>query len=114
MPTRARIALAILGLIGMTWAALAGVIVKRGSIHSAVHGTLAARLGFAFSLAAAIGIACMALSNPHATTSPALVLLPIATLTLATAVLIVHELRQSELRLRQKILESEYRLARLR
>jgi len=114
MPARTRVALSVLAVIGMSWVALAGVIVRRGSINSAVHGGFAATMGFAFSLLATIGIAAMSLSGTGGARNVdvGIVLLPVVPLVLATVVLVVYHIRQAELRLRRDMLEIGYRLAR--
>lgn len=113
-PARTRVALAALAMIGLSWAALAGVVFRRGRIHSAVHGGAAATMGFAFSLLTVAAIGVLSLSNPARPASAAgLALLPVAVLVLAAVVLVVHHLRQSELRLRRDLLGIEYRLARI-
>jgi hypothetical protein len=113
MPTRTRVALGALTLIGLSWTAFAGVILRRGSINSAVHGTLAARMGFAYTLIATAAIAILSLSGASKATGAGILLLPIAALALAAVVLIVHHIRQAELRLRRDMLQIEYRVAKL-
>ena len=113
-PARTRVALAVLATIGLSWAALAGVVFRRGRIHSTVHGGAAATMGFAFSLLTVAAIGVLSLSNPVRPASAAgLALLPVAVLVLAAVVLVVHHVRQCELRLRRDLLGIEYRLARL-
>jgi hypothetical protein len=68
-------------------------------------------MGFAFSLLAAMGVGVLSLARPGAAPA-ALVLLPAATLALGSVVLVVHHVRQAELRLRRELLEIQYRLAR--
>ena len=113
MPARTRAALAVLALVGLSWAGLAGLIVRRGAINSAVHGGAAAAMGFAFSLlaTAAIGVLALARAGPGAA-GAGLVLLAAVPLALASVVLVVHHVRQAELRLRRDVLEVGYRLAR--
>lgn len=112
VPTRTRVALAVMALLGLSWAALAGLIVRRGSVHSGVHGTAAAAMGLAYALLATAAVGVLSAAGPPRPMPPGLVLLPIAALALATVVFIVHQLRQSELRLRRDLLQIEYRLAR--
>jgi hypothetical protein len=113
VPPATRAALAGLALIGLSWAALAGVVLRRGSINAAVHGLAGAKMGFAFTLAATIGIALLSLAKGASKPMPVGVLLLVAApLVLATAVLIAELIRLSELRLRRDVLASEYRLMR--
>ena len=112
MPTRTRIALSVLSVIGLSWVALAGVVFRRGSINSAVHSAIAVTMGFVFSLLATVAIAVLSLSGAGRDANAGLVLLPIVPLVLATVVLIVHQIKQAELRLRRDMLEIGYRLAR--
>ena len=113
LPTRTRAALSLFALIGLSWTGLAGLVFRRGSINSAVHGAAAATMGFVFSLltTAAIGVLAMTRATPAAA-NPGLVLLPAVPLALATVILIVHHVKQSELRLRRDILDIGHRLAR--
>ena len=108
MPTPTRVALAVLATIGLSWAALAGLIVRRRSIHSPTHGSAAAHMGFAFTLLTAAAIAVLTLARPEKPAPAGLLLLPLAALTLAAVVLIVHHVKQAELRLRRDVLEMQY------
>jgi hypothetical protein len=113
MPPATRAALGALAVIGLCWTAFAGVILRRGSVNAAVHGLAGARMGFAFTLAATIGIAFLSLANYARKPLPVGVLfLAAAPLVLASVVLIAELIRQSELRLRRDVLASEYRLMR--
>src|SRR5688500_18450596 len=47
MPARTRAALSVLAVIGLSWVGLAGLIFRRGSINSVIHGAAAATMGFA-------------------------------------------------------------------
>ncbi len=111
MPTATRVALAVLATIGLSWAALAGLIVRRRSIHSPTHGSAAAHMGFAFTLLTAAGIAVLTLARPEKAAPAGLFLLPLAALALAAVVLIVHHVKQAELRLRRDVLEMQYAVA---
>jgi hypothetical protein len=113
MPALTRAVLAVLACVGLFWAAFSGFIIRRGAINSAVHGAIAAKLGFLFSLAAAVLIGAMSLAGVGGAPSAGLALLPIVPLVLSSVVLIAREVRQAELRLQQRLLEIEYRLARL-
>ena len=113
IPARTRIALGVLALIGLSWAAFAGVILRRGSVNSAVHGTLAARMGFAYTLLATAATGIITLSGHAKAAAAGLILLPIAAVVLAAVVLVVHHVRQSELRIRRDMLRIEYELAKL-
>jgi hypothetical protein len=112
MPGRTRAALSVLALIGLNWAGLAGVVFRRGAINSAVHGAAAAAMGFAFSLLTTAAIGILALARPGPAASAGLVLLPAVPLVLSSVVLVVHHVRQAELRLRRDVLQTGYRLAR--
>lgn len=109
VPVLTRVTLMALSGIGLTWAALAGAIIRRGSVHAARHGTLAANLGFAFSLLAAIGIGATALFSEGRPAPIGLLLLPLSTLVLSVVVLLAHRIRLAELRLRRDLLEAELR-----
>ena len=112
MPARTRAALSVLAVIGLSWAALAGLVFRRGAINSAVHGAAAATMGFAFSLLAAAAVGVLALTGAGRGAGAGLVLLPVIPLVLASVVLVVHHVKQAELRLRRDVLEVGYRLAR--
>lgn len=113
MPARARAALSVLAVIGLSWVALAGLIVRRGAVDSSVHGAAAATMGFAFSLLATAGIGALAAAGPGGGGGGAgAVLLPLVPLVLSGVVLVVHHVKQAELRLRKDVLEVGYRLAR--
>lgn len=112
MPALMRASLSVLALIGLSWTALGGLIYRRGAINSAVHGATAAAMGFAFSLLATAAVGILALTRPDLGAGAGLVLLPLIPLVLASVVLIVHHVKQAELRLRRDVLEIGYRLAR--
>jgi hypothetical protein len=114
MPTATRVALALLAAMGLSWAALAGLIVRRRSIHSATHGSAAAHTGFAFTLVTAAAIAILTLARPAQAAPAGLLLLPLAALALAAVVLVVHHVKQAELRLRRDVLEMHYAVAELK
>jgi hypothetical protein len=112
-PMLTRALLAALACVGLFWAAFSGFILRRGAINSAIHEAIAAKLGFLFSLAAAVLIGGMSLAGVGGAPSAGLALLPIVPLVLSSVVLIAREVRQAELRVQQRLLEIEYRLARL-
>lgn len=103
-------AFVVLTVIGLSSVALPGVISRRETINFAVHGGLAAKMGFACSLVAAVAIGALSLSSAGRTAGAEFVLLPLAPLALAAFVFIVHEITQAELRLRRDILEMEHRM----
>lgn len=113
MPTRTRVALAALACVGLFWATFSAAIMRRGTINSAVHGAIAAKMGFLFSLLAAVFIGGMSLAGVGGTPAVGLAILPLIPLVLASVVVIGREVRQAELRVQQRLLEIEYRLARL-
>jgi hypothetical protein len=111
-PALTRFILAALACIGLFWTVLAASLARRGA-SSSIHRAIAAKMGFLFSLAATVLIGVLSLAGVGEIPAVGLVLLPLATLLLATVVVIGHEIRQAELRLQQKLIEVEYRLARL-
>lgn len=111
MPVVTRTILASLACIGLFWAALSASVMRRGTINSAVHEALAAKMGFLFSLAAVAVLGVLSLSGVGGQAGSGIVMLPLGTLVLASVVLISHHIKQAELRLRSKLLEVEYRLA---
>ncbi len=115
MPARTRAALSLLAAIGLAWVGLAGLIFRRGAVNSAVHGAAAATMGFAFSLLATTLVGALALAGGGGGggAGVAVVLLPVVPLVLSSVVLVVHHVRQAELRLRRDVLQVGYRLARL-
>ena len=112
VPARTRAALSVLAVVGLSWAALAGLIFRRGAINSAVHGAAAATMGFAFSLLMTAAVGVLALTGAGRGAGAGLVLLPVVPLVLASVVFVVHHVKQAELRLRRDVLEVGYRLAR--
>jgi hypothetical protein len=113
VPTLTRAVLAGLACIGLFWAAFSATILRRGSINSAVHGAIAAKLGFLFALVSAFVLGGMSLAGVGGSPAVGLAILPLATLVLATVVVLGREVRQAELRLQARLLEIEYRLARM-
>jgi hypothetical protein len=113
MPVLTRIVLAVLACIGLFWATLSATVLRRGAINTAVHGAIAAKMGFVFSLAAAVLIGVLSLAGVGGAPATGLLLLPIVPLVLASVVVVGREVRQAELRLHERLLEIEYRLARL-
>jgi len=113
VPTLTRAALAGLACIGLFWAAFSATILRRRSINSAVHGAIAAKLGFMFALVSAFVLGGMSLAGVGGSPAVGLAILPLATLVLATVVVLGREVRQAELRLQARLLEIEYRLARM-
>jgi hypothetical protein len=111
MPTRTRAALSVLALIGLSWAALAGIVFRRGAIHSGVHGAAAATMGFAFSLLAAAAIGVLAAAGAVRGGDAGMALLAAVPVVLSGVVLVVHHVKQAELRLRRDVLDVGYRLA---
>jgi hypothetical protein len=111
-PTLTRAALAVLACVGLFWAAFSATIIRRGSINSAVHGAISAKLGFVFSFVAAGLIGGMSLAGLGGSPAAGLAILPLATLILAAVVVVGREVRQAELRMQARLLEIEYRLAR--
>jgi hypothetical protein len=112
-PTLTRALLAALACIGLFWAAISASILRRGAINSAVHGAVAAKLGFVFSFAAAALLGGLSLAGIGGAPAAGLAILPLATLILASVVLLGREVRQVELRLQARLLELEFRLTRM-
>jgi hypothetical protein len=112
-PTLTRAVLAALACVGLFWAAFSASILRRGSINSAVHGAVSAKLGFVFSFAAAVLLGGLSLAGVGAVPAVGLAILPLATLVLASVVVLGREMRQAELRLQARLLELEFRLVQL-
>jgi hypothetical protein len=70
-------------------------------------------MGFVVSLAAAVLIGVLSLAGVGGAPAAGLLILPIVPLVLASVVVVGREVRQAELRLHERLLEIEYRLARL-
>ena len=113
MPTRTRVALAALACVGLFWAAFSASILRRGAINSAVHGAVAAKMGLLFSLGAAVLLGAMSIAGVGGHPAAGLAILAVVPLILASIVVIGREVRQAELRVQQRLLEIEHRLARL-
>jgi hypothetical protein len=112
-PTRTRVALAALAGVGLFWAAFSASVIRRGTINSALHGAIAGKLGFTFSLLSAVFIGAMSLAGFGGSPATGLAILAVIPLVLAAVVVIGREIRQAELRTQQRLLEIEYRVARL-
>jgi hypothetical protein len=112
-PTFTRAVLAALACVGLFWAAFSASILRRGSINSAVHGAVSAKLGFIFSFVAAMLLGGFSLAGVGAAPAVGLAILPLATLVLAAVVVLGREVNQAELRLRARLLELEFRLAQM-
>ena len=113
MPVLTRVVLAALACIGLFWAAFSASILRRGTINSARARRDRREDGLPV-LARRRRAHRRPVARRRRRRGPAgLVLLPLVTLVLATVVVIGREVRQAELRLQRRLLEIEYRLARL-
>jgi hypothetical protein len=110
-PTLTRGILAGLACLGLFWATFAAAIMRRGTINSATHGAVAAKLGFTFALGAAVLIGALSLAGFGGDPAAGLAILLVVPLVLASVMVVGHEIRQAELRLQQRLLEIECRLA---
>lgn len=108
-PVGTRVALAVLTLVGLSWAGLSGWVAKRGVLRGPTHGRAAALMGLGYSAAAAMAIGAMSMASSKPV-NPGAVLLATTPVALAMVVVITHWVREAELRVRRDLLEMEVRL----
>lgn len=107
LPTAARIALLMGAAFAATWALFLGRIVWRGTLRRRVDPPTAAGMGFLFSVLMCVVFSVGGMPNDQVLMVGMLFLLP------AGLMLIRSVIEQAEMRTQERIVELEYKIARL-
>jgi hypothetical protein len=107
VPWKTRLAFAVGLVFAGGWVAYALRILRRGTYHRKTDSTTAANMAWVFSLVTAIAFALLTPNKDPLLMFGFLFLLPAAVILLRTVT------EQSELRTQERLLELEYKLARL-
>ena len=107
VPWKTRSAFGIGLLFAAGWVAYAVRILRRGTYHRRTDSTTAANMAWTFSVVTAVAFALLAPTKDPFVIFGFLFLLPAAVILLRTVT------EQSELRTQERLLELEYKLARL-
>ncbi len=100
-------------VFGLAWAALAAVIVRRGSYHRRSHGKAAAGMTWCFIMLVTIGICLLASKHPNRIIGLHMLCGVLPFLIMGSVCMIQYRIQESELNTREKLLEIELRIAEL-